>query len=91
MLTYPRLIAIMLGRLHMNIDECIAAYRRLSARIFVKEGHRFSLLGKTKGRFSTNGLEQCLKEIIGEHIEGRSAEQELLNNTALGEDNTCKV
>jgi patatin-like phospholipase/acyl hydrolase len=30
------LIAIMLGRLHMTVDECIDEYKKLSARIFTK-------------------------------------------------------
>jgi len=34
------LVAIMLGRLCMSVDECITAYERLSDGIFTKIHHR---------------------------------------------------
>lgn len=35
-----RIIAIMLGRLRMSLDECQRAYTALSETIFTKEHHR---------------------------------------------------
>lgn len=37
------LIAVMLGRLRMTVDECIDAYTSLSDRVFEKKGHRVNL------------------------------------------------
>ena len=34
------LIAIMLGRLRVTVDECIDAYTELSDRVFEKKSHR---------------------------------------------------
>ena len=36
-----RLIAIMLGRLEMDVDECIEAYNELSAGVFAKPQRSF--------------------------------------------------
>src|SRR3954469_20501475 len=45
------LIAIMLGRLRMTIDECIDTYTTLSDRVFGKKTHRVDIKGKLQGRF----------------------------------------
>src|SRR4051812_11008938 len=37
------LIAIVLGRLGMTVDECIAVYKSLSPKIFTKLHHRITL------------------------------------------------
>ena len=60
------LIAIMLGRLQMDIESCITAYRQLSERVFRKVAHRISIknLGKTQGRFDARELEKVIKDII---------------------------
>ncbi|KAL8765444.1 MAG: hypothetical protein Q9209_007471 [Squamulea sp. 1 TL-2023] len=57
------LIAIMLGRLKMSIDECIHAYLSLSERIFQKR-HRIKTNGKIQGRFDSTELERAIKEVI---------------------------
>ncbi|KAH8708402.1 phospholipase, patatin family protein [Phaeosphaeriaceae sp. PMI808] len=49
------LIAIMLGRLQMTVDECIDAYVSLSDRIFQKRRHR---------RFDSDELEWMIKGIV---------------------------
>lgn len=85
------LIAILLGRLRLNVDECISAYQRLCGQIFVKESYPLSFVGKLKGRFSTPNLERFLKEVVGEHINGRSAEHELFNSENDAESQLCKV
>lgn len=60
------LIAIMLGRLQMDIDSCIRAYLQISDSIFRKERHRFSINGNVQGRFSAEVLEQEIRKIIAE-------------------------
>jgi patatin-like phospholipase/acyl hydrolase len=40
------LIAVMLGRLRMTVDECIDAYTTLSNRVFKKKTYRVNLKGK---------------------------------------------
>ena len=81
----------MLGRLRMGVDKCISAYERLFSQIFVKERLGLSWSFRMKGRFSTNSLEACLREIIKKHTGGRSAEQELLNNGTANTEGSCKV
>jgi patatin-like phospholipase/acyl hydrolase len=58
------LIAVMLGRLRMTVDECIDAYTSLSDRVFEKKGHRVKVNGKLQGRFDAAELERAIKQII---------------------------
>ena len=58
------LIAIMLGRLRMTIDECIDAYTSLSDRVFEKKSHRVNIKGKLQGRFDAAELERTVKQIL---------------------------
>ena len=58
------LIAIMLGRLKMTVDECIDAYVGLAQSIFTKLQHRVKINGKMQGRFDSDALETCVKAII---------------------------
>jgi hypothetical protein len=60
----PRLIAIMLGRLKMNIDECIDAYLSLSDSIFEKKRHRVTVKGKIQGRFDSEELARVVKKVV---------------------------
>jgi hypothetical protein len=56
----------------MEVEECILAYKSLCSQVFVKERLPFSWTGRLKGRFDTNKLEQVIKELIGQHVRGRS-------------------
>ncbi|KAE9966186.1 hypothetical protein EG328_009102 [Venturia inaequalis] len=79
------LIAIMLGRLKMSIDEAIDAYLSLSDRVFEKKAHRVTIKGKIQGRFDSKELEQAVKETVakrGLHVDA------LLKDAP---DDTCKV
>jgi len=80
-----RIIAIMLGRLEMDVDECINAYTGMFKRIFGKKGLPVSMLGKIKGRFDSMVLEDCVREILEQRgllpIEPFNDEK----------DKTCKV
>ncbi|KAI6308490.1 hypothetical protein MCOR29_008222 [Pyricularia oryzae] len=60
------LIAIMLGRLEMDVDECIAAYNKLSADVFAKPRStlRTILSGRVKARFDSAKLKKAVLEII---------------------------
>jgi patatin-like phospholipase/acyl hydrolase len=78
------LIAIMLGRLRMTVDECIDAYTALSDRVFEKKSHRVNIKGKLQGRFDTAALEQAVKEILVTRGLGEDA---LLKDS----DSSCKV
>ena len=78
------LIAVMLGRLRMTVDECIAAYTMLSDKVFEKKSHRVTIKGKLQGRFDAKELERVIKQIVTE--QGLS-EDALLQDL----DSPCKV
>jgi hypothetical protein len=78
-MTYPAsLIAIMLGRLNMDMASCIRAYRDMSEAIF-KPKESFNIAAKVlakyhaKERFSSSALEKAIKTVIV--ATGRSAEE----------------
>jgi hypothetical protein len=75
----------MLGRLEMDVDECINAYTSMFKRIFGKKGLPVNMLGKIKGRFDSMVLEDCIREILEQR--GRSP-MEPFNDE---KDRTCKV
>jgi hypothetical protein len=56
----------MLGRLQMDVDECIMAYITLMKMIFDKPSKRglFSLFGKIEPQFDANKLESAINEVI---------------------------
>jgi hypothetical protein len=79
-----RLIAVMLGRLRMSIDECINAYLLLSDQIFRKI-HYVTINGNIQGRFNAEELAQAVKEVV--------TAQELQEDTLLKDisDNIYKT
>lgn len=80
------LIAIMLGRLKMTVDECISAYADLSDEVFQKKHHRVNIrAGGIQGRFDSSALERAFKEII---VSRGFDEDELLFDN---HDGACKV
>ncbi|KAL6406095.1 phospholipase [Ilyonectria robusta] len=79
------LIAIMLGRLRMTVDECITAYTSLSDKVFEKKSRRVKINGKLQGRFDTAALEQAVKQILTDNGHGEDALLKDPSNTA------CKV
>lgn len=56
----------MLGRLEMDVDDCITAYTSMFQTIFGKKSLPISILGKVKGRFDSAILEECVKKILKE-------------------------
>ncbi|KAK6956257.1 hypothetical protein Daesc_001531 [Daldinia eschscholtzii] len=77
----------MLGRLEMDVDECISVYSELMKSVFKYKARRFpiSLTGKTKSRFKSTKLEAAIKKAIIRH---GSNETDLFNN---GVARRCKV
>ena len=80
-----RLLAIMLGRMKMTVDDCIEAYAALSDRVFKKKHHRVGATGNIQGRFDSLELERAIKEIV---MKCGLDKDELLQDTL---DTTCKV
>ncbi|KAJ4038294.1 hypothetical protein NW756_008572 [Fusarium oxysporum] len=62
------LIAIMLGRLQMDVDECISAYSDLIKVVFNEKARvhqsKFSLLGQTQARFDSGGLKAAIEKTL---------------------------
>ncbi|KAK5354371.1 hypothetical protein LTS03_011888, partial [Exophiala xenobiotica] len=58
------LIAIMLGRLEMDVDECISAYNRLIKTVFEEKAHKtpLSWLGRVQSRFDSGKLKTAIEE-----------------------------
>ncbi|KAG9241081.1 hypothetical protein BJ878DRAFT_570482 [Calycina marina] len=77
------LIAIMLGRLRMSIDDCIDAYLYLSDRIFQKKRHRVTVKGDIQGRFDSDELVRAVKEVV----QAQGFAEEALLNGATGANN----
>jgi hypothetical protein len=63
----------MLGRLEMDVDECITAYTELMKTVFEKKSSRFpaSWTGKIKSRFDAAKL----KIAIGKVVTSRGAKE----------------
>lgn len=61
-----RLIAIMLGRLEMSVDECIEEYVELMATVFGARSRRIpmSWRGRIKPRFDSRNLENAVKQVL---------------------------
>ncbi|KAF4337763.1 calcium-independent phospholipase A2 [Fusarium beomiforme] len=62
------LIAIMLGRLQMDVDECISAYNNLIKVVFHEKARvhqsKFSLRGQTRARFDSKGLKAAIEKTL---------------------------
>lgn len=69
------LIAIMLGRLEMTVEECIDAYKKMMRQVFEKKDNR-SVLKKLSGvtpRFSSKELENAIRQVL--ELRGVSADE----------------
>jgi len=62
-----RLIAIILGRLEMDVDKCILAYNKLIKAVFKEELSWLlvSWMGRTTAQFNLNRLKSAIEEVIG--------------------------
>ncbi|KIX08880.1 uncharacterized protein Z518_03537 [Rhinocladiella mackenziei CBS 650.93] len=81
------LITIMLGRLEMDVDECIAAYTRLTKAVLEERAHRipFSWSGQVQSRFDSNKLKAVIDDVITR--QGYSPTEPFNNEKPRG----CKV
>lgn len=78
LICFDSLIAIMLGRLEMDVDECITAYSKLAEAVFEEKLSSFpiSLKGKVKARFDSARLEKA----IGKVMQKGASETDLFND-----------
>lgn len=59
------LIAIMLGRLQMDVNSCIKAYTDLADKVFTRHHYLpVNIQGHIRARFDTAALEKGIKQII---------------------------
>lgn len=82
-----RLIAIMLGRLEMDVDECVSAYKDLMKAVLEEKLSRFpiSWTRNTKGQLDSGKLKSAFEKVITSRG---------LNQAALFNDGTtrgCRV
>ncbi|KAH8742904.1 acyl transferase/acyl hydrolase/lysophospholipase [Diaporthe sp. PMI_573] len=61
------IIAIMLGRLRMTVNECIQAYDKVSEAAFTPKRRIFPLPAEPKGAFSATALEKAIKQVVREN------------------------
>jgi len=72
------LIALMLGRMRMSIEDAKAAYEELSPRIFTKQHHRWTMFGQVQGRFSHEELEKGVIDMLAKQgLHGETLLQDL--------------
>lgn len=59
----------MLGRLEMDIDDCIAAYSDLMKTVFEKKSSHlpFRWTGNTKAQFDSTTLKEAIEKVITCH------------------------
>ncbi|KAI9775783.1 MAG: hypothetical protein M1816_005768, partial [Peltula sp. TS41687] len=81
------LIAIMLGRLEMDVVECIEAYSELMETVFRKKRSKLpiSCMGKTKARFDSKKLKSAVEKVVTNH---NASSTELFEN---GTTRGCRV
>jgi hypothetical protein len=81
------LIAIMLGRLEMDVDACIEAYSDLAAAVFGEKlrSSPFSWKGDVKGRFDSTKLEAAIRKVIED---SGASSQDLFND---GTERGCRT
>jgi hypothetical protein len=56
----------MLGRLEMDVDECISTYSELMETVFGERSSRLPVgwTGRTKARFDSKRLKSAIEEVI---------------------------
>ncbi|OAP55741.1 hypothetical protein AYL99_09893 [Fonsecaea erecta] len=79
------LIAVMLGRLHMSVDECIAAYMAFSQALFEPKHAKFNALSSSKEKFPMTKvrMESILRKT--------SSVSSFLDDSMQDVDSPCKV
>jgi hypothetical protein len=84
-----RIIAIMLGRLQMSVDECIREYKEMAKEAFTrKRGLQFP--ARPTGAFSASALEKALKTVIAKQCKEEGCSDRSCQHTdKLFRDDTC--
>ena len=77
----------MLGRLEMDVNECITAYSELAEAVFGEKlsSVPFNIKGKVKSRFDSAKLEKAVQKVV---IGSGAAETDLLND---GTERGCRT
>ncbi|OQV09068.1 hypothetical protein CLAIMM_13246 [Cladophialophora immunda] len=85
------IIAIMLGRLEMDVDECIKEYKVMMKKVFKNKRNAFfvSITGNVKARFSSKTLETAIKEVL--RSKGFKEDDLLLDEENPEAAGKCKV
>lgn len=82
------IIAIMLGRLGLSVDDCIRAYRKVASKAFTPK--RTSILpASPKGAFSAKALEAAIKETVQSSCEDPGCAEACTHGEAEFRDATC--
>ena len=83
----PSLIAIMLGRLEMTVEECIKAYTDMMGNVFGERASRIDWKLNVKGQFSASRLEKAIRSLVRAT---NNPDDALLNDPASGRRH-CRV
>ena len=77
----------MLGRLEMDVDECISAYSELAEAVFGEKlsSIPFDWRGKIQPRFDSAKLEKAIRKMV---VQSSASETDLLND---GTDRGCRM
>ncbi|RAL09778.1 FabD/lysophospholipase-like protein [Aspergillus homomorphus CBS 101889] len=67
------LLALLLGRLRLSVDEAITEYRQLVQRVFSRRKHRGG-----NGQYSARKMEAAIREIVARYPHARDPETKLL-------------
>ncbi|PYH43722.1 FabD/lysophospholipase-like protein [Aspergillus saccharolyticus JOP 1030-1] len=67
------LLALLLGRLHLSVDEAVFEYRQLAQRVFSRPKRRSG-----NGKYSAHEMEAAIKDIIGRNTPDQNPETTLL-------------
>lgn len=87
------LIAIMLGRLRMNVPDCILEYERLGGEVFGKPRNYFSMLSRIhRNRYSAKNFENVIRNLVDRRNEedAASADYQEMNLFKVGKG-ACKT
>ena len=81
----------MLGRLEMDVDECITKYTELMKTVFEKSQTPINWKGHIKGRFDSKVLEDAIKQTITDR--GLQISEPLNDgrDARFGKDRGCRV
>jgi|SRR5271156_878524 len=91
-LTPGRIIAIMLGRLRMDVQTCIDKYIELSSAAFVPKRSKVNFLSKLKDKWEVNGtyradvLVKEMRQAVQDNLEDKDPEAKLFDPNPA-----CKV